>query len=109
MTGDGDGGRTEPHSRVSVPYRPPPMSRDNRPRTVPVPSPPYMKENNKLGNIMVSRLYDLTRWKRARRLFLQTHPLCRMCEQRGRVSLATTVDHVVPHRGDEALFWDEQN
>ena len=22
---------------------------------------------------------------------------------------ATVVDHIVPHRGDHALFWDEQN
>lgn len=29
-----------------------------------------------------------------------------MCEALGRVTSATTVDHVIPHRGDETLFWE---
>ena len=32
-----------------------------------------------------------------------------MCEQQGRTSLATVVDHKTPHKGDEALFWDQDN
>ncbi|WP_430395093.1 HNH endonuclease signature motif containing protein [Enterovirga aerilata] len=32
-----------------------------------------------------------------------------MCEQGGMVREATVVDHVVPHRGDQALFWDPSN
>ena len=28
-------------------------------------------------------------------------------EAQGRVVPATVVDHVVPHRGDQKLFWDE--
>jgi hypothetical protein len=40
------------------------------------------------------------------------HPLCQ-CEHcddgRKRVTLATVVDHKVPHRGNQALFWDETN
>lgn len=47
------------------------------------------------------------RWQRARKLFLQKHPLCVMCEAEGRVTAATVVDHMDPHRGDEAVFWDE--
>ena len=27
----------------------------------------------------------------------------------GRYVRATDVDHIVPHRGDPALFWDEEN
>ena len=27
----------------------------------------------------------------------------------GRLVPATVVDHVVPHRGDQRLFWDESN
>ena len=27
----------------------------------------------------------------------------------GRYTRATDVDHIVPHRGDPALFWDEDN
>lgn len=50
-----------------------------------------------------------TRWDRARRVYLAAHPLCRMCEQDGRTTPATVVDHVVPHRGDARLFWDSAN
>ena len=57
----------------------------------------------------MSRLYDTQRWKRARRQFLAEHPLCVMCEQQGRVTLAVLVDHITPHKGDEELFWDEVN
>ncbi|TPJ86944.1 hypothetical protein FJ489_30815 [Mesorhizobium sp. B2-5-12] len=28
-----------------------------------------------------------------------------MCIQREEVTIATTADHVVPHRGDPELFW----
>ena len=56
---------------------------------------------------MTGRLYDTTRWKRARAAFLRANPLCVMCEQQGRTTLATTVDHKVPHRGDPAKFWDQ--
>jgi 5-methylcytosine-specific restriction endonuclease McrA len=49
------------------------------------------------------------RWQRARIRHLQNNPLCVMCEADGRVAAATVVDHKVPHRGDEALFWDTDN
>jgi 5-methylcytosine-specific restriction protein A len=31
------------------------------------------------------------------------------CAAAGRLAPATVVDHVVPHRGDPVLFWDENN
>jgi 5-methylcytosine-specific restriction protein A len=49
------------------------------------------------------------RWQTARVRFLQQHPLCVMCSQIARTTAATVVDHKVPHRGDQALFWDEGN
>lgn len=55
-----------------------------------------------------SRGYD-GRWDKARRAFLSEHPLCVMCQREGRVEPATVVDHIVPHRGDPRLFWDEAN
>lgn len=54
------------------------------------------------------RGYD-TRWKKARALFLKEHPLCVKCLQEGKITLATVVDHIVPHKGDYELFWDENN
>lgn len=45
------------------------------------------------------------KWQRYRLAFLAKHPLCRACEAEGKVTVATVVDHVVPHRGDMVLFW----
>lgn len=32
-----------------------------------------------------------------------------MCAAEGKVVAANVVDHIVPHKGDEKLFWDEDN
>lgn len=32
-----------------------------------------------------------------------------MCEAEGRTTAASVVDHIKPHRGDQALFWDRAN
>jgi len=34
-------------------------------------------------------------------------PILSGCHAAGRVTAATVVDHVVPHRGDPVLMWDE--
>lgn len=47
------------------------------------------------------------KWQKARARFLAAHPLCVMCEAEGRVTVATVVDHKIPHRGDQRIFWDE--
>jgi 5-methylcytosine-specific restriction protein A len=49
------------------------------------------------------------RWRRARKAYLAEHPFCVDCQAEHVVTLATAVDHEVPHRGDETLFWDESN
>lgn len=51
------------------------------------------------------RLYD-SAWDAASRGHLSREPLCRGCRARGLVRAATVTDHVVPHRGDAAKFWD---
>lgn len=48
-------------------------------------------------------------WQKARAQFLKDHPLCRDHFKRGELKPATVVDHVVPHRGDVARFWDRSN
>ena len=48
-------------------------------------------------------------WRRARKAFLQLHPLCVECMKNGILTPATVVDHIMPHRGDQRLFWDESN
>lgn len=49
--------------------------------------------------------YGTQRWKRLRKAQLAAHPLCCMCEEEGRVEVATVADHVAPHHGDYELFW----
>ena len=49
------------------------------------------------------------RWRRYRLTFLMAHPLCTTCQEAGRVTPATVVDHIQPHKGDEVLFWAAKN
>jgi 5-methylcytosine-specific restriction protein A len=49
------------------------------------------------------------KWRKLRKLYLSKHPLCVKCEQAGRLTPATVVDHITPHRGNQALMWDENN
>ena len=51
------------------------------------------------------RLYKTARWLRLRDAQLAREPLCRFHAERGETVPADTVDHVIPHRGDEALFF----
>ena len=46
-----------------------------------------------------------SRWRRESKAFLQAHPLCVRCLASGKYVRATVVDHIVPHRGDQKLFW----
>jgi 5-methylcytosine-specific restriction protein A len=50
-----------------------------------------------------------TRWDKARKTYLARNPLCVMCKREGRVTPATVVDHIKPHKGDQQLFWDTDN
>lgn len=49
------------------------------------------------------------RWDRAAAAFKRDNPLCIGCEAVDRVELASVVDHIIPHKGDDALFWDQAN
>lgn len=50
-----------------------------------------------------------SQWRTARTRFLRIHPLCAECMKQGKLTPATVVDHIIPHRGDKKLFWDESN
>lgn len=55
-----------------------------------------------------SRGYN-SRWQKARETFLRRNPLCRMCLDADLIVQAEMVDHVIPHRGNQDLFWDTDN
>lgn len=57
-------------------------------------------------------------WHVRARRFRSAHPFCgdrpggrppvfSRCRDEGRYTLAEVVDHIEPHRGNPALFWDE--
>lgn len=52
-----------------------------------------------------SHLYTTRKWRAFRADFLRRNPLCVMCQEQGRITVATIVDHIRPHKGDMALFW----
>lgn len=55
----------------------------------------------------VRKWYYTERWKQLRRLVIQAqHHACAEC---GHVELVLDVDHIEPHRGDPAKFWNVKN
>ena len=51
-------------------------------------------------------LYNGKRWHAIRTRVLAEHPLCQRCQAKGKVVPATVCNHLVPHEGNERLFWD---
>jgi len=54
--------------------------------------------------------YHTARWRSLRREVLaRDECTCRMCGRLEHDTSRLVADHIVPHRGNEALFWDDQN
>lgn len=49
------------------------------------------------------------RWNKARLRYLKLNPLCVYCQSEGRLTKSTVVDHIKLHRGDQDLFWNQDN
>ena len=60
-------------------------------------------------------MYNDKRWrgtektKGLRQVRLDDEPLCRECKKANVLTVATDVDHIIPHRGDWGLFLDYDN
>jgi 5-methylcytosine-specific restriction protein A len=54
-------------------------------------------------------LYNSARWKAMRLAQLSREPLCAECLKVGRLTAATIVDHIVPHKCNANLFFDSSN
>lgn len=54
------------------------------------------------------KLYKTAAWKKLRESHLRKNPLCVMCLPKT-VTEGNTVDHIIPHKGDHALFSDPAN
>lgn len=50
-------------------------------------------------------------WEKASKAFLAKpeNVLCRSCLKRGEYTASAVVDHIIPHKGNMALFWDRSN
>ena len=58
------------------------------------------------------KLYDQQAWRGkhgASKSFLAANMYCVACEAEGVNRGATVTDHIIPHKGDERLFWDSTN
>lgn len=84
----------------SMPTRPPSFRPSGQPSTA-----ERRREHDERRGSARDRGYNV-RWEKARATFLLRAPLCIGCEAVGRVEPAVVVDHVVPHEGDSARFWD---
>lgn len=50
-----------------------------------------------------------SRWQRESKRYLRDNPLCVKCKTNEKLVEATVVDHIVPHRENQKLFWDKNN
>lgn len=48
-------------------------------------------------------------WRAYRVWYLQEHPICVECKRAGILEASTVVDHIIPHKGDQELFWRPSN
>jgi 5-methylcytosine-specific restriction endonuclease McrA len=49
-------------------------------------------------------LYKTPRWVKESKQFLRLNPICYYCDDK-----ATLVNHRIPHKGNETLFWQVRN
>ena len=66
------------------------------------------RQDQKLRGTAHERGYT-KRWARARRRYLNASPLCIECARQGMTTAADVVDHIIPHKGNYDLFWNEDN
>lgn len=48
-------------------------------------------------------------WHKASKAYRYNNPLCVMCLNQGHEVASEITDHIIPHKGDKQLFWDESN
>lgn len=54
-------------------------------------------------------LYASRQWRALRINQLQNNPLCAFCLSQNLIVSASIVDHVIPHKGNKALFFQPDN
>src|SRR4051794_33187453 len=86
-----------------------------------MPSKPQSFRPSHLGTMQqAKRQYEIdrgsarergynTRWDANSLRYRREHALCLGCEAVGRFTVTEVVDHIIPHKGDNVLMWDESN
>ena len=64
------------------------------------------KEYDEYRGSSTSRGYN-ARWERVRKTWLKRNPECAYCPGDYK-SLAVLIDHFVPHRGNQQIFWNKE-
>ena len=83
------------------------------------PCPEHTRQRDERRGTANERGYSRL-WQRISKAFLKRNPLCGMrddqqppvmseCRAQQRITPANVVDHVVPHRGNQRLFWNQRN
>ena len=67
----------------------------------------YQKKYNAGWKSSAKQGYD-HKWRKFRQAFLSQNPLCAHCLEKGLTVEAVVVDHVIPHRGDKNLFYNNE-
>jgi 5-methylcytosine-specific restriction endonuclease McrA len=53
--------------------------------------------------------YKTSAWQKLRRRQLKLNPLCKFCDRKKILTIATVADHIQPHRGNMEKFFDIDN
>lgn len=77
-------------------------------RFCPTHTKEYNRSYNRFRGTTAERGYG-SRWQKARKPFLRDNPTCVECRKKGKLTEANTVDHIIPHKGNQDLFWDRDN
>ena len=71
---------------------------------------PWMHSNDGYTHASKQGAYNTSKWKKLRLWQLDREPLCRMCKDRGILTPANTVDHIIPvESAEDDLFFDTNN
>lgn len=65
-------------------------------------------DKHKKSSQRLQKMYTY-KWSLARKDFLIDNPLCIECKKNNIIKAASVVDHVIPHQGNQILFWDRSN
>lgn len=68
----------------------------------------HRQEKDRRRGTSASRGYG-HKWRKERLEYLEKNPVCVMCLAAGTIEAATVVDHIIPHKGDDKLFWRRSN